>query len=213
VRWQIEPLGGWPYNLTDPRRSSGVFKAGWDNTLALLQRELDYLDVTGAVAIRIDADPSQLRRDGMLRAHARVEFPGVIVSFASKHGPLTYASDTHERVWGHAMPGWQANVRAIALGLEALRAVDRYGITRSGEQYRGWTAIEAGPASSFATTDEAVRWLCQQAGWAYAANWSQEGAATLLKVVAKKLHPDLGGDPAEWTRYDHARQLLTGSAT
>ena len=36
---------------------------------------------------------------------------------------------------------WQANVRGIALALEALRAVDRYGVTQQAEQYRGWTAL------------------------------------------------------------------------
>ncbi len=35
---------------------------------------------------------------------------------------------------------WQHNVRSIALGLEALRAVDRYGISRRGEQYAGFRA-------------------------------------------------------------------------
>lgn len=35
---------------------------------------------------------------------------------------------------------WQHNVRSIALGLEALRAVDRYGITRRGQQYAGFRA-------------------------------------------------------------------------
>jgi len=35
---------------------------------------------------------------------------------------------------------WQHNVRSIALGLQALRAVDRYGISRRGEQYSGFRA-------------------------------------------------------------------------
>jgi hypothetical protein len=208
VRWQIQPLGFWPYEVTTPRRSSGVFKAPWDNTLALLDRELDYLDVTGAVAIRIDADPEQIRRDGMLRAHARVEFPGVIISFGSRHGPLTYHCDTHERLHGGGMPGWQANVRAIALGLEALRAVDRYGITRTGEQYRGWTAIEAAPGNGFGTADAAIRWLCTVVG----GEQPNHDTASLLRRAAAKLHPDRGGDPAEWARYDQARQILGGGA-
>jgi hypothetical protein len=35
----------------------------------------------------------------------------------------------------------EANVRAIALALEALRKVDRYGVTKRGEQYAGWKAL------------------------------------------------------------------------
>ncbi len=45
---------------------------------------------------------------------------------------LVYATDACEF--------WQHNVRSIALGLEALRAVDRYGISRRGEQYAGFRA-------------------------------------------------------------------------
>ena len=32
------------------------------------------------------------------------------------------------------------NLRSIALGLKALRAVDRYGVSRRGEQYAGFRA-------------------------------------------------------------------------
>jgi hypothetical protein len=53
---------------------------------------------------------------------------------------LIYATDACEL--------WQHNVRSIALGLEALRAVDRYGITRRGEQYAGFrAALTAGSAA------------------------------------------------------------------
>jgi hypothetical protein len=53
---------------------------------------------------------------------------------------LVYATDVCE--------SWQHNVRSIALGLEALRAVDRYGITRRGQQYAGFTGyLEAGQAA------------------------------------------------------------------
>lgn len=45
---------------------------------------------------------------------------------------LVYATDCCEF--------WQHNVRSIALGLQALRAVDRYGISRRGEQYAGFKA-------------------------------------------------------------------------
>jgi hypothetical protein len=53
---------------------------------------------------------------------------------------LVYATD--------ACDFWQHNVRSIALGLEALRAVDRYGISRRGEQYAGYRAALTAGASS-----------------------------------------------------------------
>lgn len=46
-----------------------------------------------------------------------------------EHGRAVFATDQYEK--------WEHNVRAIALTLEALRAVDRYGATQ-GRQYAGF---------------------------------------------------------------------------
>src|ERR1041384_850741 len=118
MRWQIEPLGAWPHERTANPKSSRIFRAKWSDTLALLARELDKLDVTGAAAIRIDVEPGQVRRDGMLYANAKVRSPGVVVSFTRRPGALSSAPDTYAEVWSGDPPAWQANVRAIALGLE-----------------------------------------------------------------------------------------------
>lgn len=205
IRWQVEPLGRWQYPITGNRRNAAVFRASWEDTLRLLSTELDNLGCTGAVAFRVDAVAADIRQDGMLRARARVGFPGVVVSFASRHGPLSYATDAYEQQWTGGLSSWQANLRAIALGLEALRAVDRYGITRSGEQYTGWLAIEAA-ATGFATADDALRWLARQVGEEYTPGTDGTG---LLRRVARKVHPDVGGNRADWLLWDQARQLLT----
>jgi hypothetical protein len=132
----FRPLGPWLEGNTANRRSRYVMRAGWQNTLDLLARELDYLDARHIV-IQADFSESDLRVDGMPRSNARAPYhPGVRIAFKSKHGPLTYATDAYEF--------WQHNVRAIGLGLEALRAVDRYGVTRRGEQYTGWKQLGAG---------------------------------------------------------------------
>src|SRR5690606_5164123 len=80
-----------------------------------------------------------IRLDGLPRANARPGHQGVVLAFDSKYGPLKYATDTFDR--------WQDNLRAIALGLESLRRVDRYGITKRGEQYTGWRQLPAGGES------------------------------------------------------------------
>ena len=101
--------------------------------------------------LQVDISERYIRTDGLPYANARYGTnPGVIVSFDSRHGPLRYATD--------AFTEWQDNLRAIALSLEALRAVDRYGVTRRGEQYTGWRAIAA-PAPEFATADHAEAWM------------------------------------------------------
>lgn len=208
MQWQIEPMPSWSYPETKPgARKRSTFGASWSATLELLDRELYYLDVTGAVAVRVVGTPSDVRRDGMLRSTARLQHPGVAVSFHSRrHGPLTYPCDTFIAGSG-PLVDWQANIRAIALGLEALRKVERYGIASRGEQYAGWRAIEATPASTFASPGEAVTWLRE-----ITATEPHEHVivGNLLRRAAGLVHPDrCNGDRTLWDRYDAARQLLT----
>lgn len=196
--WQIEPLGTWTNPITKNRASKWRFKASWTDTMDLLTSEIAKLGVRGSVALRIDVQRGDIRLDGMLRANANVGFPGVVVSFESRYGPLSYATDAYDY--------WQANVRAIALSLQALRAVDRYGVSKSGEQYVGWRAIESGRPSGFASADEAIRWLREIVDVP-----GSEGLSTklLLRTAASLLHPDRNnGDRANWDRLDAAKQLL-----
>jgi hypothetical protein len=206
MRWQIEPMPAWPYEETKQRRNS-TFGASWSSTLDLLDRELYYLDVDGPVAVRVVGSPADVRRDGMLRATARLEHPGVAVSFTSKRrGPLTFPCDTFVAGSG-SLSSWQANVRAIALGLEALRKVDRYGIAGRGEQYAGWRAIEASPSKpAFASAPEAREWLRDLVA-------TEDGVndASLLRLGAREAHPDRNGGKRDlWDLYDAARQLIDG---
>lgn len=181
MRYEIRPLGPWTGPVTTDRKTGAQFRAGWDKTLELLRIEADLLGASTLV-IQVDADPADIRRDGMLRARARVGFPGIRVSLDSRHGPLTYATDAYEY--------WQANVRAVALSMLALRAVDRYGVSRAGEQYRGWSAIEAG--------DDGTRRAAQDLIAGYGG----------LTAALKTTHPDHGGDPDAFRRVMEARRVL-----
>lgn len=198
TQWQIEPLGTWASPVTKGRASSRRFSASWYNTMELLTDEIEKLGLRGSVAVRVDVQRGDIRLDGMLRANARVGFPGVVVSFESKYGPLSYATDAYD--------SWQANVRAIALSLQALRAVDRYGVSKSGEQYVGWRALESGcTAPVFATADEAERWLRSIADLPNRSLSLKE----LLRIAVRICHPDVnGGDRTMWDRYEAARKLL-----
>lgn len=209
MRWQVRPLGPWLAPVTDPRRSSAAFRASWDDTLKLLASEVAALGCEGPVIVQADVSEADVRADGMLRSRARVGFPGVAVSFESRHGPLRYATDAYEQQQASSLPGWQANVRAIALSLAALRAVDRYGVSSSGEQYAGWSALPAARAqgSDWFTTDaEALKWMAGAA----AENGIGFGlpADRLYRELAKRMHPDMGGDPELWDRLDAAARTL-----
>lgn len=199
----------WVGPTTKPlgRRSRATFKATWQETLFLLDYELRQLDARDVV-VEADFRDQDIRLDGWPRANAPTpKHPGVRLFFTSRHGPLMYATDRHD--W------WQHNVRAIALGLQALRAVDRYGITNSGEQYTGWKALPAAAGTATArptTAAEAADHLAGHAGWEKAPEWTDHAHMTLAyRTALRRHHPDTGGDPetfkdvtAAWAVYTRA---------
>jgi hypothetical protein len=205
VRYEFRPLAAWPDPVTRDRQR-GPFSAPWAKTLALLGRETEYLGAQ-IVVLQVDAPAGQIRNDGMLYARARVDFPGVRIAFNSVHGPLTYATDRYDH--------WQNNVRAVALGLEALRAVDRYGITKRGEQYRGWTGIAAEPAAM--TPERAAEFIAEQSGRRWPARsilTDPDVLGQAYRAAARNHHPDAGGVAAEFDRLTKARDLIsTGAAS
>lgn len=202
MRYETRPLGAWTGPVTFDRAPARRFTAAWQSTLDLLAKETDLLGAT-LVVIQVDVVEADIRRDGMIRANARPGHPGVKISFESRFGPLTYATDAYD--------DWRGNVRAIALGLEALRAVDRYGITKTGEQYRGFNAIEGAPLGTM-TVDEAVRFLARMSGVQVVGAGDTSMVKLAYRRAAAEHHPDKGGDPAVFRRLTEARDLLLGGA-
>lgn len=210
LSYTFRPLGAWTEGNTPNRRGAHVFKASWASTLDQLARELEHLNARNVV-LQADFTEADIRVDGMPRANARQpQHPGVRVAFDSKHGPLTYATDAYERQYGFGLQGWQANVRAIALGLEALRAVDRYGVTRRGEQYTGWKQLGAGTGETAGgmTRDEASRVIAQVAGVGLGWLMSSD-AATIVRAAKAASHPDRNsGDRTLWDQVEQATRVL-----
>jgi hypothetical protein len=192
----LRPITTWPGVETKTRVASN-FSAQWRQTLKLLDTELRHLS-SGRVSavLQIAMREQDFRIDGMPRANAKPAHPGVILSIDSKHGPLTYPCDKFTT--------WQDNLRAIALALEALRKVDRYGITASGEQYRGWRAIESAPASRFETADDAELFL----RW-FGGSFGDGQITSVIRRARAMAHPDRrNGDRTESDAVDVAVQLL-----
>lgn len=100
------PLESWPGPKARVRHNS-PFRASFTDTEDLLHRELRHLGARNTT-LQVDADRSQFRVDGSLRANAKLNGPGVILSFTSKHGEQSFPCDKFLR--------WQDNLRAIALG-------------------------------------------------------------------------------------------------
>lgn len=184
---RFRPIDLWPGSTTAARRRSRwTFKASWSNTLDLLDRELRHLQATNIV-VGCGLREQDIRNDGWPRSNAREPtHPGVEVSFDTpRHGRLVYATDVCER--------WEHNVRAIALGLEALRAVDRHGITRRGEQYAGFKAL---PAGSDSVSRERGLELIREHG--------------SVRAALMATHPDHGGAPEDFAAVQAARAIGSG---
>lgn len=196
---KVGPIGDWPGQLTPQRRVSS-FSARFSDTLKILTREIYNLVDTRAqqdsAEVLIAIPAGAFRLDGRPYANAKAEHPGIIFSIDSRHGHLSYPCDTFTT--------WQDNLRAVALALEALRKVDRYGVTKRGEQYRGFLAIEstAMPAG-FVTARAAREWLEET----FSPN-IQHSAATLVRVAKRRSHPDMGGDSDTFQRVTLAEAKL-----
>src|SRR5262245_33208035 len=95
MKYQIEPMSVWPYEEPKPgQRRTSPFGASWSSTIDLLGRETFQLQVRGVVAIRVVGASSVVRRDGTLRATARIDYPGVALAFESvRRGPMTFHCD------------------------------------------------------------------------------------------------------------------------
>lgn len=195
--------------LADVTKTTCPFRATWSATLDLLDREMRFLRPKNhEFVVMVDITERDLRLDGMLRADARPASPNVAIAVETiAKGDLLFTCGKFY--------DWKDNVRAIALSLEALRRVDRYGITKSNEQYRGWQALPPGatPMPARMTADEAARLLRTAAGWTDdLVIGNAEDIQICFRDAALRHHPDRGGDTAYFQQLVEARDLLKGAA-
>lgn len=167
MRPTYRPLPVWPY-AERPYRNA-TYRATHGRTLDQLEQEVERLGGR-EVIIGLVVREADIRMDGMLRGDARPSHPGVEVSFEMPDRlRRVFHTDTHR---GY-IESWRDNLRAIVLGLAALRAVDRYGISSGVEQYAGFLLLESGPV-------DRGRRLVAEAG--------------SIEAALKRHHPDHGGD-------------------
>lgn len=199
---KVGPIREWP-GVQSRRRASPFRRNGTpmklSTTLGDLDTELRAVKAKNPELL-VAIDPSKFRRDGRPYANAEARHPGVILSFEiSDVGRVSYPCDTFLT--------WEDNLRAIVLALEALRKVDRYGVGKLGDQYRGYLAIEAVPSGEWASTALAREFIETYI--------SELGVTTVLGDIAfqvkqaKRLsHPDLGGDAETFRKVMSAEKRL-----
>lgn len=194
-REATRPLGEPVWRANSPFGANMLTK-----TQRLLRREAAQL---GADKVVVEVD-GPLRADGA-PAVTRLRSPAIRVFIDSVHGPLRYDVDTYAH--------WEDNLRGVALALEALRSVDRYGVTRHGEQYTGWKALPPGQVSLGAgvnmSRDVALKIVADESGVPVAEDAPAELLALLIRKAKSQAHPDRwGGDRSRWDAVEQAARAL-----
>jgi hypothetical protein len=147
-----------------------------------LQAELDRLGGREAILSTNVA----LRLDGMPRSDQREPVdPGAAVYFKLKDKPRTLACDRWIRV--------ADNIAAIAAHIEAIRAVDRYGVGTLEQAFAGYAALPPATAEWWAVL-----------GLQPSATFDQVEEA--FRRLARHAHPDAGGSHDAMARLTAARE-------
>lgn len=128
-----------------------------------------------------------LRVDGRPRGDATVIDPGVCLYMTVDGMPLRFACDK----W----LDWRENVRAITVHLEAMRAIERYGVGDKREVFSGYTGLAR-------TSMEEWRVVL---GFTAAATVTRADVEAAYRERARDSHPDHGGSDAAMARLNAAR--------
>lgn len=167
--WQALPQ--WPHPDQPSRPSQ--FRTTWARSLDGLEAEIERVGGSD-VLVGIVAAPDQFTLAGQPKNGFKVLHRGVEVSFDTKdRGRLVFRTAV--------FPTIHDNIHAIAKGMAALRAVDRYGITSGNEQYEGFKALAAG---DLGPDPERGKRLAEESGG--------------IRAALKAHHPDHGGDERDF---------------
>lgn len=204
--YKIEAIEVWPGEKTPSyQRKRSPFKTIWTSVINHLAKEIRQLGGRNVI-FRLQVTNWDVNKNGTLRADARIKEPGVIIQFVAgrlKGAPtLLYRCDR--------FPYWQDNVSAIARGLEALRLVDRYGVTPTGEQYAGFKALPSSTAPTM-SVKEAAKVLANFSAWsAEAIVASAAETKEAIRVARNRTHPDKNdSDRSMYDQVESARSILS----
>lgn len=130
-------LDSWPQRSTSDRKSRSQFRTSYPDMLKHIEYEMERIDATDIV-LEGFIPVNKIRRDGWPLSDTPAPHPGLRLSWQSQtHGPGELITDEYET--------WPANLRAVGLTLEALRAVGRYGAMARKQQYKGLVASPKPP--------------------------------------------------------------------
>lgn len=177
----------WP--LTTPRtaamnrKASSFKRLSWNQCIDDLKRELKLLGATREVI----STNQPIRRDGLPYAQARnIEDPGVAVYFFLDSVSICLPCDRFRNL--------VENLRAVVLHVEAMRAMERYGVGTTKQAFAGYKALPQ--------TAGEEPWQ-QVLGLRDDATIDQIRRAHIH--LAQTEHPDMGGSAERMARINTAR--------
>ena len=191
--------GNFSYQGTTTGYGGNSYKVKRDITVAMaygrVQEEVRRMGGTG---LRIDTD-MPTRNDGLPYSQARQpDDPGCVVSFRLPGGrPVVFPCDRYGRV--------EMNLAAVAATLEAKRAIERHGVSTLEREFEGYAALPSGDAAKDAAAASAQGHrpasptikVPPHVVLGIAEGAPIEVAEAAWKALAKKHHPDVGGDEAK----------------
>jgi hypothetical protein len=149
-----------------------------------LHKEVERLNGTGLVV----STNLRVKIDGMLYAadmNKKIEDPGVAVYFKYKGKDTSMCCDQYERVW--------ENIYALAKSIEALRSIERWGVSDFlNKAFTGFTALPSPELSNWWTVLGIMPFA------------SLDQIKQAYKDKAKMHHPDTGGDVNEFHKIQRA---------
>lgn len=176
----------------------------WGRVEREIRNELAHLRAKDVVFMLDLVGPGNIRDDGALRADARPATPRVVLQFTRGDSGvrLTFPCDTYS--------SWEDNLWAIRLSLEALRSVDRHGVTQGDQQYVGFAALPPATKQGM-TLDEAIVILQMNADaetvdLLTAPAWMLDA---IVKRARATTHPDAGGSDGRFQEVETATTLVT----
>jgi hypothetical protein len=211
LEYIFKPLDGFPRELTPAgRRQKSNFGRSWSEVRDILERELRFLKYRrGSVVLQTAHSEWDVRKDGQLRSDVRrPEHPGVVIRFdvmdtrLKKYVQMSFECDQFTE--------WKDNVRAIADAMEALRKVDRYGVSAGGKQnaqYEGYKALPSADGK-VSSREEAALFISTHSGWPVSSLNDADTLAKAYRQAATKLHPDRGGKHDDFVKLQDAYRVM-----